>query len=141
MTMTDLETIVLQMLLAGDHPALTILRQQLSASEVSSREYTGVGFFTHFSVSSNAPILAQPTHLRIGDVYATIAGLQHEAGFILYIREGRLHFLECFIVDKHWPKNAKLVEAFYRSHEFPGSPTLVRSTQRDFQNLYQVLAA
>ena len=45
------------MLLAGEHPALAVLRDQLAAAEVIEREFSGVGFFTHFRVPACSPRL------------------------------------------------------------------------------------
>jgi hypothetical protein len=48
--LNELEAAAMNLLLAGDIPLLQILRTQLEASTVTNREYTGVGFFTHFQV-------------------------------------------------------------------------------------------
>jgi hypothetical protein len=50
-TLNALESAVLDTLFAGDHPVLAALRTQLARSDVSSREFTGVGFFTHFAAT------------------------------------------------------------------------------------------
>jgi len=39
----------------------------------------------------------------IGDVHAEIEGLEHEAGFVLFIADGRLARLEGFTYSGDWP--------------------------------------
>ncbi len=140
MLLTDIERAVLDMLLAGDHPALATLRQQLATSDIRSRDYTGVGFFTEFSVPQTAPLLEGPQNFRLSDVSATLSGVEHGAGFILFVQEGRIDFLECFTYDGQWPENPKLLEAFYLAPTKPRSPSLVRTDRRDFETLRNVLA-
>jgi hypothetical protein len=82
-----LEQAVLRKLLDGDHPVLAALRGQLTGVTAKSRERSGVGFFTEFSVLKTvtpAPV----AKLRFGDVQATIDGLRHGAGFLLYVDDG-----------------------------------------------------
>lgn len=100
--LTGIEQAVLDMLLAGDHPALVPVRSQAKRSNVSRREYTGVGFWTFFDVPEDAP-LAMPRNFVLSDVALTVAGLEHGAGFWLQIRNGRLEMLEGFTYDEPWP--------------------------------------
>ena len=93
MTLEPLEAAVLEKLLDGDHPILVGLRAQLAGSVVAEREYTGVGFFTTFAVNATARPISVSS-LRFGDVEATIAGLQHGAGFVVFVDGGVLTMLE-----------------------------------------------
>lgn len=52
------EQAVLEKLLAGNHPALAVLRAQAQAARLASREYTGAGFFLSFDIPPHAPTLA-----------------------------------------------------------------------------------
>jgi hypothetical protein len=93
------------MLLAGDDPRLKALRRQLAGSRVRSREFTGVGFFTNLTVppdATRAPVGAQ--RVTLGDVAASMNGLAHGAGFVLFITDGMLDFLEGFTYDEPWPE-------------------------------------
>src|SRR4029077_21270566 len=69
------------------------LEAQLSTAIVLSRENTGAGFYTPFSVerSSVAPIEGE--RLRRGPS-ARIDGLEHGMGFILWLKEGYADCLE-----------------------------------------------
>lgn len=100
---THLERFVIDMLLAGELPALRALRQQFAASRPVSRELTGVGFFTYFDVPASTPRVAVPGRLAFGDVEASIDGLEHGAGFVLFIQDGALEMLEGYTYDEPWP--------------------------------------
>jgi hypothetical protein len=70
------------------------LTHQLTQAKVVGRENTGVGFYTTLDVASVYPIrgLSSP----ISHVGATVAHLQHGMGFLLWLKEGRMHKLEGF---------------------------------------------
>lgn len=102
--LTDLERAVLERLLRGDHLILKALRTQLQSAEVTSREFTGVGFFTDFKVPRSVP--PAPTarsHLAITGVHAKIPGLERPVGFVLFVEDGYLACLEGFTYDEPWP--------------------------------------
>ncbi len=99
--LTQLERAVLEKLLAGEHPLLEQLREQLPVCHVSRREQTGVGFYTYFNVG-DAPG-ADDANVRFGDVLAEIEGMAHGAGFVLYIEHGCLSMLEGYGYDDPWP--------------------------------------
>lgn len=101
--LNDLERAVMHMLLSGEHPALATLREQADRSRLREREATGVGFYCHFDVPEDAPVVEHATDFEIGDVNGQIQGLVHGAGFVLFIRGGRIDFLEGFSYDEPWP--------------------------------------
>ena len=105
LTMTDFERAVLQKLLTGDHPILNALSAQVAASRIGKREFTGVGFFTTFELSAGAPRAPLPPgRIAFGDVIAEIQGLKHGAGFVLFIENGYIDFLEGYTYDEPWPE-------------------------------------
>lgn len=65
--------------------------------QVTARQNTGAGFYTTLDVSHRSPIegVASP----VGDVGATIAGLQHGVGFLLWLRNGHIHKLEGYAYE------------------------------------------
>jgi hypothetical protein len=109
-----LEQAVLDKLLAGDHPVLTVLRLQTTMARVAGRKQTGVGFFCDFEVDESAPIL--PSDFHIGDVFGELEGLAHGAGFVLFVRDGRLSMLEGFTFDEPWPQEVRGFKLAYH-HE------------------------
>jgi hypothetical protein len=73
------------------------LCEQLAAAKIVSREYDAGGFFTYFSVGENAPSIPAP--LALGEkVHARIDGLQYGVGFVLILKNGRMHVLDCYAV-------------------------------------------
>ena len=101
--LNEFEAAVLEKLLAGDSPALVVLRAQAQAARLSSREYTGAGFFLSFDVPADAPTVAAKD-FHFGDVDAVVDGLRHGAGFVLFVRGGRLDVLEGYSYEEPWPK-------------------------------------
>lgn len=113
--LNEFEREVLTKLLAGDHPVLDVLRAQAQAACLASREYTGAGFFLSFDVPPDAPLLATKD-FQFGDVNAFVDGLQYGAGFVLFIRGGRLDTLEGYSYEEHWPKEIHEFKLSYQ-HE------------------------
>jgi hypothetical protein len=114
--LTELERAVLTELLAGDHPLLEQLRNQLAHCRVSRRKYTGVGFWTDLDVGGNAPAV-NDMKLRFGDVIADIDGMAHGAGFVLFIEHGLLSNLEGYGYDDPWPSTITGYTLKYRAGE------------------------
>lgn len=129
--MNEIETQIMAMLLHGKHTILATLRDQLAIASVAGREFTGVGFFTRFDVP---PIVGRLPSLRratIQDVRADVAGLQHGAGFILFVDEGVLDTLECYIYEDAWPANASLNRLYYVRPKQGRNGLLMETTERD----------
>lgn len=102
--LTTFERAVLEKLLEGADPTLSALRAQLDVCEVASREFTGVGFFTNLKVDGSAARGSNSRpELRVSGVDASISGLKHGAGFVLFVTDGYLDCLEGFTYDEPWP--------------------------------------
>jgi hypothetical protein len=84
---------LMPLLLAGEHPTLEILRGQLRMSSVRSVELSGVGFFAEFDVPVDA-VTVTPSRIVGGDAKIELADVEHGAGCVLYVDEGRLAMLE-----------------------------------------------
>src|SRR6266404_7198818 len=102
--LTPLESAVLEKLLIKHGEPFHTIRKQLAHASVSSREFTGVGFFTHFTIPSEAPVRRDLDSTELGDVGAQIRGLQDGAGFLLFVRDGVVTMLEGYTYgDAAWP--------------------------------------
>jgi hypothetical protein len=99
----EMEARIVSMLLEGDDRVLTNLRAQLQTVKEKQRSFTGVGFFTDFEVSDDAVRLEGLPSFCFGDVEAEMEGLQHGAGFLIFVKDGRLSVLEGFSYDEPWP--------------------------------------
>ncbi len=101
--LTALEEQVLQMMLRGDDETRTVLRQQLHFLQVSSRRFTGVGFFCDFAIDLKAPRIVGRPKLELGGVAGTAQNLKHGLGFVLFVVDGALSMLEGYTYDEPWP--------------------------------------
>ena len=105
--MTTFEREVMTMLLSGEDTVLCTLRQQLSVSQVKGRELTGTGFFTTFLVPKEAPRVSGQGDFHLGNVIAKVDGLENGAGFVLFVKNGAIDFLEGYSYDEAWPNEIK----------------------------------
>ena len=105
MILTPLEKAVLEMLLDQPGEPFDAIRQQLSFATVSKRESSGVGFFTEFALSDEAPVKRDLPDMTLGGANAQMPSLEHGAGFVLFIRGGVVTLLEGFTYDENWPAN------------------------------------
>ena len=75
------------------------LEAQLSTAIVLSRENTGAGSYTRFSVKRSSLAAIQGERLRHGPS-ARIEGLEHGMGFILWLEEGYADCLEAYSYEE-----------------------------------------
>ena len=96
-------------LIAGDHPALTALREQLRFATIREVQMTGQGFYAEFDVPSDVP-LAVPATFAGGNAEIVLEGAAAGAGCVLFIRDGRLATLEGYTFgDEGWAENARVL--------------------------------
>jgi hypothetical protein len=115
--LTTLESQVLDMLLRGQDEVLMILREQAKQLQVSSREMTGVGFYTEFVVPPDLPRVPGRPTFKLGDVNGTADNVSHGLGFLLYVKEGTLSMLEGYTYDEPWPDDVRGLVLTYSSKE------------------------
>ena len=109
-----LEQQLMTLLLKGDHPILAILRQQYTVAKIASREFTGVGFFLNFDVPQDIP-LVDPPNFEAGHISIDLENLPNGAGCILFVREGKLDFLECYTYTDNWPDHI-MIKSLSNAH-------------------------
>jgi hypothetical protein len=130
-SLTDLEYAAMTALLAGDDPLLARLRDQLAGASVTGREFTGAGFFTSFAPGDTGKQARTP-RIVIGDVYGELVELHYPVGFLLFVTEGLIDTLECFIHDDKWVDNPTLKRLYYVRKADGGNPTeLLETAERD----------
>jgi hypothetical protein len=101
--LTSLENEVLDVIASQlDAPDRAVLLKQFENTIILSRTMTGVGFYVNFSVDKSAPQLLIK-FANIGNVTAEIPGLEHGAGFNLYVKDGIVKHLEGYCFDDQWP--------------------------------------
>ena len=127
-----LERDALDLLLAGDHPALRILREQRRGLAVRGRVATGSGFLADVEVLPGVPRLPGTPSTFLSDVHGEVDGLP--CGFVLHVRAGLLDVLEGHVWgDLDWPPSPSHWRLFYLRSvgEAPG----VESTERVLHTL------
>jgi hypothetical protein len=111
--MDELERTVLQFALHGNHPALSVLRCQLEKCSVSSREFTGLGFYSRLCVVPGVPRLLGHLRVAIADISAQCDQLRNGAGFAVFVEDGTLNLLEAFTYDEPWPHEVTSLRLSY----------------------------
>ena len=95
---------LLPLLVAGDHPASSILREQLSGARIGTIELSGKGFFADIEVAADAPRVVPPNFAG-GHANIQLDGLPIEAGCVLFIRGGHLSMLEGYTYVGVWEED------------------------------------
>jgi hypothetical protein len=88
---TRLERAVLEAILRMHPHDRAALEAQFVNARVVNRENTGAGFYTHFTIARDGSAAINGERIRRGPS-ATIEGLQHGMGFILWLADG---FADC----------------------------------------------
>jgi hypothetical protein len=103
--LTPLEKAVIGALLEKSGEPFDTARQQLEHARITKREFTGVGFFTEFAITDDAPIRRDLPDATLGNVGVEFPGVQHGAGFLLFIRGGVVTMLEGYTyAGDQWPE-------------------------------------
>lgn len=109
----NFENKVMEMLLCGENEVLEKLRRQFKTAKVKRREFTGVGFFTDFTVEKNLDFSINNKTFCYGDVYSNERGIVGDLGFILFIKNGYIDMLEGYTVYDVWPKECESIHLTY----------------------------
>jgi hypothetical protein len=135
--MSALEKDAMDMLLAGNHPLLELLRKQYAACNVVDRDETGVGVFVTFSVPDNVARLPNNRSFELSDVNGEVEGLD-PVGFILFVRDGAIDYLEGFSYGDRWPeRNGRYTYTLYYTKKINAS--IYRAAERDWEALTRKL--
>lgn len=100
------EDAVMQKILEEDTSVNRILREQYKKAQVSSRDFTGVGFYTKFHLPENIVKVTEPVEYAYGDVSCDLNG-SILCGFILFIENGIMICLEGYTYREFWPTPIK----------------------------------
>ena len=98
------EAEAMRRIVAEDPSISELLKKQYKSAEIISREFTGVGFFTRFNITDVSSRLPGSVNLELGAAHARIEGIEHGAGFVLFIRGGLIKTLEGYTFDEPWPE-------------------------------------
>ena len=110
MTHEQLEKKVMEMSLIPRHDPQNHLFVQYLSSTVVSREFTGVGFTTRYTISDN--LTFEDVSKEICEVSAIFQDSEVILSFVVFITDGKLDVLEGYTSHGEWRKdyeNIKLV--------------------------------
>ena len=102
-----------ELLLAGDDSTLAALRIQYQQSCVHSIELTGVGAYINYEIPESAINLPDSLSFCFGDIEGNVKPLKHGVGFLLWIKNGKLSFLEIYTYDEPWPSEIEEISLGY----------------------------
>lgn len=112
----EFEKNVMELLLAGEDDIFVKMREQYRVATIASREFTGVGFFTRFSIPQSGDLCLDTNEFYFGDVDGRINGQEGAVGFVLFVRDGYIFALEGYTsaVDQ-WPDSYEQIDLYYDS--------------------------
>ena len=100
------------LLLEGEDLCLTGLRSQWQLAKVAIQSDTNWGFYADFEVPDGTEKV-EPRDFAGGYAVIKVEGVQNDAGCILYVKDGRLEFLEVYTYDEPWeppPKFGAIIQ-------------------------------
>ena len=103
MSFDDFERQVMSHILREQTEQNIRLLQQYDTAKIVSREFTGCGFFTDFSISNETLALPGNGNIELGCL-GELEGVEHGVGFILFVRNGIITVLEGFVYTGAWPE-------------------------------------
>ncbi len=112
--LTLFERTILHRLLDGDHPALQVLRGQLSKVVVTDREATGVGVYVYMK-PGGAVARCTPDRFMLSDIVYELDRCAHGGTAALFVENGQLESLELYTWSDPWPEDPQLGEIGYVS--------------------------
>ena len=78
--------------------------KQYDVSRVVERKFTGVGFFTYFSVENLSLHLSNDVNMTLGAIQTDMEGLKWGMGSVLFIRDGVIYMLEGYTYGEAFPE-------------------------------------
>jgi len=98
------KTVIENILLYSEREYIDKIRQQYKNADVVTRKFTGIGFFTHFSVADKSLYLNEDINFKLGGIYAEINDIKYGTGFVLYVSNGVITQLEGYTYREAWPE-------------------------------------
>ena len=83
------------------------LLEQLKNLKVKKRQYTGVGFYTEFTLDNPNKYYIENYNFIIGST-AEVFGIKYGADFVIYIKNGLIDLLEGVTFGEKWPKTFRI---------------------------------
>jgi len=111
----DLEKGIIERMFADNHIIPRTLFKQWRASIDKKIEVTRTGFFVHYTLPPDAPTLNGKPNFQVTNIRAEISGLKYGAGFVLFVRKGRIDMLEGYTYEEGWPAFIEMVNVTFEA--------------------------
>jgi len=85
------------------HNDNALLRDQLRQAKVARRDYLRTGYFVYYDIPDSLPLLPDRARLSCPDISSP--QLLHGAGTSLFVRNGKVHYLEVYARGGFFPEN------------------------------------
>lgn len=108
--LTPLERRVISLLIDLAPSAQAPLRVQASQLRVSHRERLPESFSTTFESAASVDLLAEPRNFQLTGVLGVHATLSNGIDFVLFVRQGRIAWLEGSTYGGLWPRDEEAIE-------------------------------
>ena len=102
LSQVEFENELINKLTTGDSVGLERLKQHFNNAKLKSREMTGVGMYLNFDITPGS-VERFKKDVQFGDLYITGSGFEYGAGVIVFINNGYLDVLECYVHGDEWP--------------------------------------
>lgn len=112
MNVTNLERAIVAWLLLD--PKLQPLRSDVNFAKINvvARDFTGVGFLTHFEPSEETKLFEDRVKLRWGQVGARLNSPKIETAYVVYVDNGYLKTIEGYTYGDDWPDPIDSIELY-----------------------------
>lgn len=115
--LNDFEMKAMQFILDGNNDVLKLLRDQLKVATIQSREISDQSMYVNFEIPLEAnrinTIMNTKENFCFGDVIADAPSLKNGLGFILWIKNGQLNFLEVYTFGESLPTDLNALSFRY----------------------------
>lgn len=112
MKLTELETAVLERMVAGNHPARLRRAFHADAVTVMGRELTGAGFLTELQRSPELRLFEDGVSIRLGTIGARLNRTMTETGYVVYVDDGYVTSVEGYTYGDEWPTEVETFELY-----------------------------
>jgi hypothetical protein len=106
----EFESVVATKLLSGDHPDLTVLRNQYARATLRNREWLDNQVTVYFDIPEDAPRTNIPD-LGFADVCFILAGEDARGWAFLAVKDGRIEHIDC--VNQNWSAHSEIIKVDY----------------------------
>lgn len=105
---------VMELLLGGEGEVFESLRSQYYGANILSQTCNSAGFFVEFEVGNlKLDTSKYRDNFQISNVYGRVNGIDGAVGFIVFVKNGAIDFLEGYTVLDKWPENDDEIELYY----------------------------